>query len=152
MAEMVTATGFSKESIPAPAGESTFARDLRTRAFESFTALPVPSQETEEWRYTDLSELDLDRFEPHAAGGSAPNLDDLDDGILAAAGEVGERAGLLIQHNSDVATGHLDPKLAERGVLFMGLDRALAEHADLLEGRFHSLVPPDRTKFTALHA
>ena len=30
------------------------------RRFEEFEALPVPSQETEEWRYTDLSDFDLD--------------------------------------------------------------------------------------------
>ena len=28
---------------------------LRERAFEEFRALPMPSPETEEWRYTDLS-------------------------------------------------------------------------------------------------
>jgi len=35
-------------------------RSLRKAAFEEFRSLPIPSQETEEWRYTDLSSFDLD--------------------------------------------------------------------------------------------
>ena len=37
---------------------------MRKQAFEEFRALPIPSQETEEWRYTDLSDFELS-FEPH---------------------------------------------------------------------------------------
>jgi len=36
---------------------------VRKQAFEEFRSLPIPSQETEEWRYTDLTSFDL-RFEP----------------------------------------------------------------------------------------
>jgi hypothetical protein len=41
---------------------------MRKQAFEEFRALPIPSQETEEWRYTDLSDFELS-FEPHVPGG-----------------------------------------------------------------------------------
>jgi Fe-S cluster assembly protein SufD len=152
VAETPTESRFTEVALPSPAGEPTFARDLRREALQTFQALPVPSQETEEWRYTDLSTLDLGTYSPHAPGRQAENLDEVDEGPLRAAGEVGERAGLLIQHNSETATGHLEPALAEQGVLFMSLDQALAEHADLVEKRLHELVPFDRTKFTALHA
>lgn len=148
----LTETRFTQAALPEPPGEPAFAADLRRRALEAFAALPVPSQETEEWRYTDLSTLELGGFLPHAPGRSAENLDDLDESLLEAAGEIGDRAGLLIQHNSDTATVHLDPSLAERGVIFTAIDRALAEHPELLEDRLHALVPADRTKFTALHA
>src|SRR2546427_12512041 len=37
---------------------------MRKQAFEEFRALPIPSQETEEWRYTDLSDFELS-FEQH---------------------------------------------------------------------------------------
>jgi len=152
VADTVTERGFTRAGLPGSDAEPGFLRDLRARAFEAFEALPVPSQETEEWRYTDLSGLDLSAFDPFAGGRKAANLDDIDEGVLEAAGDVGERAGLLIQHNSEAVTAHLDPTLAERGVLFMGLDRALAEHGDLLGDRLHALVPHDRTKLTALHA
>ena len=127
-------------------------RDLRARSLEAFGSLPVPSQETEEWRYTDLSALDLEGFAPFAPGTTADNLDGIDERILAAAGDVGERAGLLIQHNSETATSHLDPALERQGVRFEGLDAALREHPDQLGDRLHSLVEPERTKLTAMHA
>jgi Fe-S cluster assembly protein SufD len=146
------ATTFIEERLPAPVGEPDFVRALRREALELYRALPIPSQETEEWRYTDLSGLDLEGFTPLPPGRRAENLDDVDEGLLEALGDVGERAGLLVQHNAEAATSHLDPELAARGVLFTGLDAALAEHSDLLEKRLHYLVPIDRTKLTALHA
>ena len=41
---------------------------LRLRALREFEAMPVPSQETEEWRYTDLSGFALD-FAPYTPWG-----------------------------------------------------------------------------------
>jgi Fe-S cluster assembly protein SufD len=135
-------------SLPEVAG---FTGDLRQRAFGEFESLPTPSQETEEWRYTDLSDFDLTHA-PYTAGGRAENLDGVPPEILEAAGEIGERAGLQIQHDSDVMVTHLDPSLAARGVIFTDLDAAAAEHPDLVERHLHDLVPTKRTRFTALHA
>jgi Fe-S cluster assembly protein SufD len=151
MAEVATRTPFTKEALPATAGEPAFLRAIRERALAEFDALPMPSPETEEWRYTDITDLDLD-FEPFAAGGAADSLDQVPEDLLAAAGDVGERAGLAIQRNSEVMTVHLDPALERGGVIFAGLDRATALHPDLVERHLHSLVPTDRTRFTALHA
>jgi Fe-S cluster assembly protein SufD len=135
-------------SLPESAG---FTGSLRERAFREFEALPTPSQETEEWRYTDLSDLDLS-FTPYAAGGRARTLDDVPGPIQAAAGDIGERAGLLIQHNSDVMLSHLDPGLGAGGVVFGDLDAVAATHPDVVESHLHELVPSGRTRFTALHA
>ncbi len=135
-------------SLPDAAG---FSGDLRRDAFEDFQSLPTPSQETEEWRYTDLSEFALD-FSPYTPGGRAENLDGVPSEILEAAGTIGERAGLQIQHDSDMMLTHLDPALAARGVIFTDLDRAAAEYTDLVERFLHDLVPTKRTRFSALHA
>jgi len=143
-------TTFDEEALGAlPAGPA-FVEAMRKQAFTEYLALPIPSQETEEWRYTDLSEMDLS-FAPFAAGVRAENLDGVDERILEAAGQVGERAGLQIQHNSEIAVAHLDPALAAEGVILMDLDRAAGEHPDLVEPYLHTLVPTSRTKFTALH-
>lgn len=135
-------------SLPEAAG---FTGDLRRHAFAEFEALPMPSQETEEWRYTDLSGLEL-TFAPYTPGGRAADLDGVPGEVLAAAGPIGDRAGLQIQHDSDVMVGHLDPALAARGVVFTDLDAAAAEHPDLVERYLHDLVPTKRSRFTALHA
>jgi Fe-S cluster assembly protein SufD len=135
-------------SLPESAG---FTGELRSRAFADFSALPIPSQETEEWRYTDLSELELS-FAPYTPGGRAATLDDVPDPIQAEIGDIGDRAGLLIQHNSDVMLAHLDPDLASAGAVFGDLDVAAATHPDVIEQHLHELVPASRTRFTALHA
>jgi Fe-S cluster assembly protein SufD len=149
---MTTATTtFDEEALGRLPAAPPFVEALRKQAFTEFLALPVPSQETEEWRYTDLSGLDLS-FQPFAAGVQAENLDGVPEQILWAAGSVGERAGLQIQHNSVVAVSHLDPALAAEGVIFTDLDRAARDYPELVEPHLHALVPSSRTKFTALHA
>ena len=51
---------------------------------------------------------------PFVEGGRAENLDQVPEEILAAAGQIGERAGLQIQRNSEVMITHLDPALGDR--------------------------------------
>jgi Fe-S cluster assembly protein SufD len=150
MSEAATTITFDEEALGALPAAPPFVEALRKQAFTEFVALPVPSQETEEWRYTDLSGLDLS-FAPFAAGVRAENLDGVDERILRAAGQVGERAGLQIQHNSQIAVAHLDPALAAQGVIFTDLDRAAEAHPELVEPYLHGLVPTSRSMFTALH-
>lgn len=131
--------------LPEVAG---FARDLRLRAFREFQAMPIPSQETEEWRYTDLSDFDLS-FVPYSSGGGPEAINK--HGVLQAMSVPGERAGLQIQRNSDVISTRLSTAAEASGVIFCDLDVASATHIDLVERHLHSLVPTSRTKFLALH-
>jgi Fe-S cluster assembly protein SufD len=146
-----TKTGFDEEALAALASPAPFVETLRKQAFKEFLALPIPSEETEEWRYTDVEHFDFD-LAPFAGGGSAVNLDDVPEEILSAAGKVGERAGLQIQRNSEVVVTHLLPELKTKGVWFGDLDQASDEQPELVEPYLHGLVATDRSKFTALHA
>ncbi len=110
--------------------------------------MPIPSQETEEWRYTDLSDFDLS-FAPYTSGGGPEAINR--HGVLQAAAVVGERAGLQIQRNSDVISTQLTSGAQASGVIFCDLDVAVGTHSDLVEQHLHSLVPTSRTKFLALH-
>jgi Fe-S cluster assembly protein SufD len=153
LAELATATGFSREALEEVLrrhGDGA-PRGLRDEAFQQFEVMPVPSPETEEWRYTDLRDFDLAQFTPYAEEPKAETLDDVKPDLLEAAGQVGERGGLSIQHNSTVITTHLDPSEATKGVIFTSLDEAAQTHPDLLTGRLHHAVPTGRTRFTALH-
>jgi Fe-S cluster assembly protein SufD len=149
VSETATRTGFDEEALHALPASTPFADGLRKQAFEEFLALPIPSQETEEWRYTDLSGLDLS-FTSFVRGGGPEAVNK--GKALQAAAVVGERAGLQIQRNSEVISTRLASGLAERGVIFTDLDRAIRDHPDLVEPHLHTLVPSSRTKFTALHA
>src|SRR5881396_3548020 len=117
MAKIETQTGFHGEALEEIHRRDSdgFLTSLRNSAFEQFEAMPIPSPETEEWRYTDLREFDLSRFTPFAEEPRAETLDDVKPDLLEAAGEVGERSGLSIQHNSTVITTHLDPAEAAKG-------------------------------------
>src|SRR5438046_2155957 len=102
MADRTMATGFTTETLEellrhsgAPA-----VRALAEHAFAEFEVMPMPSPETEEWRYTDLREMDLSVYAPIKEEPASETLDGVDPRVLAAAGTVGERAGLSIQHNS----------------------------------------------------
>src|SRR5438034_3325144 len=146
-----TKTGFDREALEVISGRDadSLVAQIREQAFEQFVTMPVPSPDTEEWRYTDLREFDLSPFAALAEDQPALNLDEVKPDILAAVGDIGDRAGLLIQHNSTVITRHLDPRQVEQGVLFTSIDEAAATAPDLLQARLHDLVPTSRTKFTA---
>jgi Fe-S cluster assembly protein SufD len=150
VADTLSVTRFDEGALPHPPGEPAALRDLRRRGLEAFTTLPVPSQETEEWRYTDLSGLDFEAFTPFAGGGGPEAVNR--HGLLAAAGVAGERAGLLIQRNSEVISTQLGASARDRGVILDALDHAAAAHPELVEPYLHAQVEPERTKLTGLHA
>lgn len=143
-------SSFDHAALEALPRSAAFVDELRVKAFAEYEGLPIPPQTTEEWRYTDLSDFDFD-FGPFTDGGSANSLDDVPAEIQQAAGAIGDRDGMLIQRNSTVMVSHLDPALADLGVLFGDLDIAAREHPDLVQPHLGAQVAIDRTKFTALH-
>ncbi|HET7235138.1 MAG TPA: Fe-S cluster assembly protein SufD [Actinomycetota bacterium] len=148
MTTTATSTGFDEDAFAGLPPSAPFVEAIRRQAFAAYQALPAPSQETEEWRYTDLERFDFD-LRPFVEGGGPEAL--TRHGVLAAAG-AGERAGLQIQRNSEVVSTQLHTRTAERGIWFGDLDRAIAERPELVEPHLHSLVQAERSKFTALHA
>jgi Fe-S cluster assembly protein SufD len=137
MSNTTLTTGFTRDAMRrlASRGDRHMA-SLREEALDLFEALPVPSQETEEWRYTDLSGLDLS-FTPSALG-RGPEARATAENQAAAPGA----SVLLSTSNQDVAA---------RGVIFCDLDEAARTHPELVDPHLHRLVPTSRTKFTALH-
>jgi Fe-S cluster assembly protein SufD len=112
---------------------------LRERAYAEFGSLPMPSPETEEWRYTDLSAFALE-FAPHTPGHG--------EGAPTPGGDL---AATLLQHNSSVVMTTSGQDLEARGVIFCDLDLAAEKYPDLVTPHLHRLVPTGRTRFTALH-
>jgi Fe-S cluster assembly protein SufD len=132
-------TTFDRSALSELPSAPGYIEELRREAFERFETLPIPSQETEEWRYTDLSDLELS-FRPHVPGHGrdVPGVED-------------ERAGVQVQHDSSVAMTTSNQDLEERGVIFCDLDEAAAKYEELVAPHLHRLVRTDRTKFSALH-
>ena len=61
-------------------------------------------------------------------------------------------AGVKAQYDSEVIYGSLQEELSRKGVLFMGMDEALAKHPDLVKEYFGTLIPPLDNKFAALNS
>jgi Fe-S cluster assembly protein SufD len=124
MPDTDTIAGFGREALESLVRreEDPFVADLRRRAFDEFEALPVPSPETEEWRYTDLRGFDLSTFVPADVDTASRELD-------------------------PEARAELD----QQGVVFEGIDEALRTHPELIRPHLHHTVPTARSRFTALH-
>jgi Fe-S cluster assembly protein SufD len=81
-------------------------RSRRREAFEAFSALALPSEKEEVWRYSPIDELNLDRYQPARVGAA------LDSGGEAFferfSGNLEERSALCIVHNGQVLSCERD--------------------------------------------
>jgi Fe-S cluster assembly protein SufD len=130
---MTETTTFDERALGALPPAPAVSRALRAQAFEEFRALPVPSQETEEWRYTDLSAFDLS-FEPHAPSHGAMTTSNQDLGpsgvIFCDLDEAAER-------HPDLVGPHL------HGLVPTGRTKFTALHGAFRSGGTFVYVPPD---------
>jgi len=102
-------------------------RERRAAALERFDDVGLPTEAEEIWRYSRISELDLDRYEPVTGNGETGIPQD----VRSAVEDVGPHSGLVVMRNGRVAHAGLDPDLAERGVEVGDL-LATADGDDLL--------------------
>ncbi|HEV3352945.1 MAG TPA: Fe-S cluster assembly protein SufD [Acidimicrobiales bacterium] len=86
-------------------------RDRRAAALERFDDTGLPTEAEEIWRYSRISELDLDRYSPVQGPAESGVPADAVDGIDA----IGPRAALLVTRNGRVAHVELDEDVARRG-------------------------------------
>jgi Fe-S cluster assembly protein SufD len=89
-------------------------RERRAAALERFDDAGLPTEAEEVWRYSRISHLDLERFEPVAGGPSGAT--GVPPGAVEGIDAVGARAGLIVTWNGIVAHTELDPAVAKRGV------------------------------------
>jgi Fe-S cluster assembly protein SufD len=144
--DILSTQGLSREAVEALSAardEPTWLRDWRLAAWETYEATPLPTRQDEDWRRTDIRALKLDQFAPCAPSGDAG----------ATAGTIGnESAGALELRDSALVSRAADAALADQGVLFLPLDRAVREHGDLVQRHLGSVAPASTGKFPALNA
>lgn len=144
---------FSRDMIPSLSDEaiiSPYLREYRTKAWELFNSLPMPTPQDEPWRRTDLRGLQPGRF-------SLPANDNLyiypqpPEALLKPlAGDV--HGGQIVLTPQGANVHQLDPELAARGVIFTDLQTAERHHPEILEKILGKIVRPDEGKFAALAA
>ena len=147
--------GFSREGVEELSrakGEPEWVLGARLAAWEVYEAMPMPTQQDEEWRRTSLRALKLDEVTPFGAQTTiVSSLDELPAEVREGLSLEG-RAGLLVQHNSGLVYGWLSDELKAQGVILMGLDQAITAHPELVRQYFMSdAVTAQHDKFSALH-
>ncbi|CAN5549273.1 Fe-S cluster assembly protein SufD [soil metagenome] len=97
-------------------GGPDWLRDRRVAAAVLGADTPAPTTESEEWRYSRIGDLELDRYsllEPDTEPvGPVP------DAAVALLGELGAVAGAVVVHNGRIISTVLDERLRDSGVPF----------------------------------
>ncbi|MBI3540165.1 MAG: SufD family Fe-S cluster assembly protein, partial [Candidatus Eisenbacteria bacterium] len=134
--------------------EPAWSLDQRRAAVGIARTLAPPSRADELWRRIDLRGIEsaLPSLDPFRPAPATRGLDDLPAALLERLGAERGQAALLVQRDSDVVIEQPAAELAKQGVIVCSMERALAEHGDLVRERLGSLLEPDYDWFTALGA
>ena len=121
----------------------------QTEAWEKFTALPMPVRTNEEWRFANVKDLDLSGYVQ-----STPVDDATRDELLARSQGLAAAAGRMVFANDELLTHEtLADSLRQKGVIWLPLDQAAAEHPELFRKHFmREEAILGGQKFAALHA
>jgi Fe-S cluster assembly protein SufD len=118
----------------------------RLEAWHGYESMPLPTRQLEEWRYTDVSLLKLDKVKP---AWRAPPAG-IPDGARALL-QNREAAGTAIQVDGTLAQVSLRDEWRAKGVLLLDLADAAAQHPELVERYLGTVLPRDFNKFAALN-
>lgn len=131
------------------AGEPDWLCEQRLAAWDAFVRLPLPPDTGDEWRRTDLKQLDLASLRPLDVPSQKPQVP---AGLVALVGDPAAAAGLRLVVDGAAVQSRLAPDLAKAGVVFTSLEDAVRSHADLVRPHLGSVVRADENKYRALNA
>ena len=127
----------------------------RLRALEIFEKKPMP-----QWG-GNLNDIDFSNiyYFLRATDKSERSWDEVPDQIKRTFDRLGipeaEKkflAGVGAQYESEVVYHNIQESLAKQGVIFLGMDQALAEHPDIVKKYFGTIIPAADNKFAALNS
>lgn len=119
--------------------------ETRNAAWQRFNEMAWPSNKDEEWMRTDIRMFDLNKFNiPTATASTELPPAVLTDGVELAGSAATRDGGSLIETS-------LDPKWAEKGVIFGNIVDLLEDHGELVQKYLFKLVDGKVDRFAALH-
>ena len=138
-------------------GEPAWMLENRLDAYHTFLKLKNPS-----WAGSAdlLDAIDFDNFHYYvrATDTDSTSWDDVPEYIKDTFDKLGipeaERqflAGAGAQYDSEVVYHNIREDLAKQGVIFLGMDQALAEHPELVQEYFGTIIPSGDNRFAALN-
>lgn len=133
--------------------EPSLLSRLRRERWKTYVETPMPTRKSEEWRYTDIANLDPESYTPVSCEGERVPVEKLPAAVREAMESDRDRAGVMVRHNGCLEHLRLDPALEARGVIYSPLEEVADERPELLERfLFRSDVAPMEQKLWALHA
>ena len=122
-------------------------RQLRREAWATYESMPLPTTALEEWRYTEVDQLELDAYRL-----AEPQDDPAVPAEAVAVLEGKDAAGKVLQVDGDVVDVSLDEELSSQGVILSDLALAAETHPELVRQYLGREVPADFNKFAGLNA
>lgn len=153
--EVLKSKGMSVEVVKALSAfkdEPSWLTEKRLQAWRTYEKTPMPTMRDEDWRYTDISDIEIEEFVPYASSPDVEREGDLPDAVQKLIKEGEENSALLVQHNSETTMSRVDEELKAKGLIFTDLHTALREHEDIVRQKLFGLVPEDYDKFASLAA
>lgn len=126
--------------------EPEWMAELRLKGLELAETLALPALEK-----TKLDRWNLGSYGSYHKSAAITAVSDLPEEAKALFGE-NFNNNLLIQRNSGAVYSKLSEAAASQGVIFMELERAVREHADLVKPYFMKGVEQGENRLTALHS
>jgi len=123
-------------------------RETRAAAWDTFSALPMPTRKDEHWRFASLKTLDLSLFkQPLPLDEAARN------GLRARSRGLENVAGRMVFGNDQLLSRDVfSEQLRQKGVIWLPLEDAAIAHPDLFRKHFmREEAILGGKKFAALH-
>ena len=142
---------FNREAVATLAeSDVQWLGERRLAAWNTYESLPLPTRQLEEWRYTDVADLKLDKVRlTRAQSDTAKDI----PGAARAMLDRGAAAGHVLVVDSDVVEIRLAESLAAKGVILADLRTAALQHRELVEKHLATdALPASFSKFAALNA
>lgn len=129
-------------------GSPDWLREKRLHAWQVYEDTPFPTRKLEEWRYTEVSQFELDEVrlaEPVGKDAVAP-------AAAKARLEGKSAAGRVVVVGADVVSIELSDELRQQGVILADLATAAESHPDLVMTHLGTkALPAESGKFAALN-
>ena len=128
-----------------------FVEERRRTALEVYEREPVPTWRRSGFWTTHLRGLELEALEARRYD-AVGSFDELPDVVRDALPDAGELSGLIVQRGASTVHSWLDDAAAEQGVVLTSLERAVEEHAELVERWYMRRLSHEEGKFPAATA
>jgi Fe-S cluster assembly protein SufD len=124
-------------------------KDMKTKAFDAFQSLPMPTRKNEEWRFANVKSLTFDGYDfiiPEKPV-ETKDLVEQSDVISNPSGQI------IFADNKPISVQQISDDLKAKGVIWEPLSEALKHHSEVLKDYFMTQDPHlGSEKFAALHS